>query len=67
MMAEQLVNANTWPEFDFVDDILKYKNKIVIGSHGELRGRLVGAARDPYIRGHARVQNFDKRLNALFY
>jgi hypothetical protein len=50
-----------------VDDILKYKNRIVIGSHGELRGRLVGVARDSYIRGHAKVQNFNKRLNALFY
>jgi hypothetical protein len=62
-VAEKLINAACWPDYNLSDGVLEYKNIIVI----EKRNRLVGAAHDSYTRGHAGVQNSYKRLKAFFY
>ena len=66
-MAEKLINAACWPDYNLSDGVLKYKNIIVIENNDDLRNRLVGAAHDSYTRGHAGVQNSYKRLKAFFY
>lgn len=53
VVIEKLVNANSSPEFELVDGIQKYKNRIVIKSDEELRKRLVNAFYDFYIGGYA--------------
>lgn len=67
-MAEKLINAACWPDYNLSDGVLKYKNIIVIENNDDLRNILVGAAHDSYTRGHAGVQKYSyKRLKAFFY
>jgi hypothetical protein len=46
-VAEKLINAACWPDYNLSDGVLKYKNIIVIENNDDLRNILVGAAMIP--------------------
>lgn len=47
--------------------LLKHKGRLVIGSHGELREKLINEFHNTALGGHSGVQVTYHRLKALFY
>jgi len=50
-----------------MDDLLNYKNIIVIGATSDFRKKLISVAHDSHIRGHVGIQNSYRRLKTLLY
>jgi hypothetical protein len=51
----------------YVEGVIKYKGRVVIGSGGLLKEELIKSTYDSCIGGHAGIQNTYKRLKAHFY
>jgi len=63
----KLEGAEIWPEYSFVDGILKYKRRVVIGRECDIREKIIKIGCDSYIRVHVGTQNSYKQLRVLFY
>ena len=51
----------------YKEGILGYKGRIVVGKEGHLKTQLVKSIHDPYVGGHAGIQNTYRRLKTNFY
>jgi hypothetical protein len=51
----------------YVEGVIKYKGRVIIGSAGLLKEELIKSTYDSYIGGHAGIQNTYRRLKAHFY
>jgi len=67
IMRSKLVDVAQSPSFTYVERVVKYKGRVVIGSAGLLREELIKSTHDSYIGGHAGIQNTYRRLKAHFY
>ena len=62
-----MVNIHSWLKYNLVDDLLNYKDIIVIETTSDFIKKLIIVAHDSHIRGHAGIQNSYKRLKTLLY
>lgn len=53
IIAETAINATSKPHFTFKHGILRYKNKIVVGSNTSIRQDLIQAFHKSELRGHS--------------
>ena len=67
IIRSKLIDAAQAPSFTYIDGVVKYKGRIVIGATGLLREELVKSTHDSYIGGHTGIQNTYRRLKAYFY
>ena len=67
IIRSKLVDVAQSSRFTYIDRVVKYKGRIVIGAAGLLREELVKSTHDSYIGGHVGIQNTYRRLKAHFY
>jgi len=49
IIAKKMVNSGGWPNYSFSEELLKLKNRVVIGFEGNIKKRLVMEANNSYI------------------
>jgi len=62
-----MLKDKRWADYSFIEGILWYKHKIVMGNKRNSREILVKPSNDSYIERHTSVQNSYKRLKFMFY
>jgi hypothetical protein len=62
-----MINSYNWPNYSYIEGVIRFKNKVVIGVKDQLRKKIMKVALNLYIRGHASIQNSYKRLKNMFY
>ena len=67
VIPELLVKPPTNQEFTLQDGILRKKRLIYVGSHGDLRKRLLEEAHSSAMGGHSGRKGTLKRLQLFFY
>lgn len=66
-LTTTLISPGSDPNITVVKGLIRHKQKIYIGSKGELRGKLLLQMHDSPLGGHSGQQGTYQRLKSLFY
>jgi hypothetical protein len=67
LLQELAVNPTSQPHYTLTSGILRYKNRIVIGSTSDLKNRLFNSFHSSIFGGHSGSRVTHHRLKHLFY
>lgn len=67
IIAEIAINANSKPHFTFLNGVLRYKNKIVVGSSTTIRHDIIQAFHKSELGGHSGEFATYQRVHQLFH
>lgn len=67
MIAQVLLNTSTHPEYTYVEGVLRYHNRIVVGKSHEIRVKVMKVIHDSAFGGHSGIHGSYLRGKSLFY
>ncbi|XP_031104476.1 uncharacterized protein LOC116007955 [Ipomoea triloba] len=67
VLTTTLITPDQNPKITVSDGLIKYKQRLYIGSRGNLRGKLMTQMHDSPLGGHSGQQGTYQRLRSLFY
>ena len=66
-IKEVLLKLDQIPNLSYQNGALKFKGRVVVGSRGEIRKRLISTLHDSQSEGHSGIQASFMRAKQLFY
>ena len=66
-IAQLLVDPTSVTDYEYADGVLRFRKKIYVGSHGDLRHQVIQQLHCSAVGGHSGQLGCFKRLGAVFY
>ncbi|KAL2245946.1 UNVERIFIED_CONTAM: Retrovirus-related Pol polyprotein from transposon 17.6 [Sesamum indicum] len=67
IIQAKVLDAQSHPEYDYHSGVLRKGGKICVGSHGELRKKIIQIMHDSALGGHSRITGTLQMLKLLFF
>lgn len=67
IITSKTVDSASYPEYQVEAGILRYKNRVFIGSANSLRTEILSEIHDTSFGGHSSIMGTYSRLKAFFY
>jgi hypothetical protein len=67
LLQELAITQSNYLGYSLVDGVIRYKNKIWIGSNSALQTKLIASFHSSALGGHSSIQPTYQRLKKMFY
>ena len=67
LIRQLLLAPDSQPDFTYQDGVVRYKGRILVGSEGNVRRKIIAAVHDSQLGGHSGIQASYLRAKQLFH
>ncbi|KAL2230686.1 UNVERIFIED_CONTAM: Transposon Ty3-G Gag-Pol polyprotein [Sesamum indicum] len=67
VIQAKIIEPQSFPDYTYETGVLKKKGKLCVGSHGEIRQKILKALHDSALGGHSGIFGTYQRAKLLFY
>ncbi|KAL2250254.1 UNVERIFIED_CONTAM: Transposon Ty3-I Gag-Pol polyprotein [Sesamum indicum] len=67
VIQAKIIEPQSFPDYAYEIGVLKKQGRLCVGSHGEIRQKILKALHDSALGGHSRISGTYQRAKLLFY